>query len=238
MIVYIDIIMLFDFIINLVIMYAIEKCFTSKVCKIKILIPSVISSLFIPLSFFNYVFFKIFKLFGGIIIYFLSFEKSSIREKTIKISMFYLINLAFIGLLKTFDINQWYLLFISIIVLIIIIFIQNNKNYYIFLRTCKYNVIVKNGNNECYIEGFLDTGNRLTYKGIPIVIIDTKYKDKLGNFPKTISFTCGTVNNITYETGYKPTYFIIEVNKVRRVKKVIILFKNIDEECLLNSCLI
>ena len=92
--------MIYDFLINAIIMYSIEKCYKQKVKKISIIIPSVISSLFIPLFFINYIFLKIFRVCGGLIMYLFMSKRNTIKEKIIKATTYYLLNFAFIGILK------------------------------------------------------------------------------------------------------------------------------------------
>lgn len=160
------------------------------------------------------------------------------REKLIKIMSYYFTNLAFIGLLKTFTINNFYLLLVALIIFIFIFIIQNNKKYYIFLTTCKYNVIVKNKGHTLKLDGFLDTGNMASYKGIPICFINEKYKDILASNNKINKVLVKTMNGVSIEDCIIPEYFVIEVNKIKRVKKVMICFTYLEEDCLLNNLII
>lgn len=229
--------MIYDFLINAIIMYSIEKCYKQKVKKISIIIPSVISSLFIPLFFINYIFLKIFRVCGGLIMYLFMSKRNTIKEKIIKATTYYLLNFAFIGILKVFDIQKWFLLLFAILVLVLIFFIQNNKKYYIFNESCKYNVIVKNDKKIIELNGFLDTGNKAMYKGIPICFVNEKYKKSFGEFKKQILVNIDTISGSAILEGYIPSYFLIEIKGIKRAKKVILCFVNLEEECLVN-CLI
>ena len=238
MIIYMDLIMIYDFLINAIIMYSIEKCYKQKVKKISIIIPSVISSLFIPLFFINYIFLKIFRVCGGLIMYLFMSKRNTIKEKIIKATTYYLLNFAFIGILKVFDIQKWFLLLFAILVLVLIFFIQNNKKYYIFNESCKYNVIVKNDKKIIELNGFLDTGNKAMYKGIPICFVNEKYKKSFGEFKKQILVNIDTISGSAILEGYIPSYFLIEIKGIKRAKKVILCFVNLEEECLVNSLIL
>lgn len=230
--------MIYDFLINAIIMYSIEKCYKQKVKKISIIIPSVISSLFIPLFFINYIFLKIFRVCGGLIMYLFMSKRNTIKEKIIKATAYYLLNFAFIGILKVFDIQKWFLLLFAILVLVLIFFIQNNKKYYIFNESCKYNVIVKNDKKIIELNGFLDTGNKAMYKGIPICFVNEKYKKSFGEFKKQILVNIDTISGSAILEGYIPSYFLIEIKGIKRAKKVILCFVNLEEECLVNSLIL
>lgn len=230
--------MIYDFLINAIIMYSIEKCYKQKVKKISIIIPSVISSLFIPLFFINYIFLKIFRVCGGLIMYLFMSKRNTIKEKIIKATTYYLLNFAFIGILKVFDIQKWFLLLLAILVLVLIFFIQNNKKYYIFNESCKYNVIVKNDKKIIELNGFLDTGNKAMYKGIPICFVNEKYKKSFGEFKKQILVNIDTISGSAILEGYIPSYFLIEIKGIKRAKKVILCFVNLEEECLVNSLIL
>ncbi|MCI6014809.1 MAG: sigma-E processing peptidase SpoIIGA [Coprobacillus sp.] len=219
-------------------MYSIEKCYKQKVKKISIIIPSVISSLFIPLFFINYIFLKIFRVCGGLIMYLFMSKRNTIKEKIIKATTYYLLNFAFIGILKVFDIQKWFLLLFAILVLVLIFFIQNNKKYYIFNESCKYNVIVKNDKKIIELNGFLDTGNKAMYKGIPICFVNEKYKKSFGEFKKQILVNIDTISGSAILEGYIPSYFLIEIKGIKRAKKVILCFVNLEEECLVNSLIL
>ncbi|OLA07622.1 MAG: hypothetical protein BHW12_05960 [Coprobacillus sp. 28_7] len=238
MIIYMDLIMIYDFLINAIIMYSIEKCYKQKVKKISIIIPSIISSLFIPLFFINYIFLKIFRVCGGLIMYLFMSKRNTIKEKIIKATTYYLLNFAFIGILKVFDIQKWFLLLLAILVLVLIFFIQNNKKYYIFNESCKYNVIVKNDKKIIELNGFLDTGNKAMYKGIPICFVNEKYKKSFGEFKKQILVNIDTISGSAILEGYIPSYFLIEIKGIKRAKKVILCFVNLEEECLVNSLIL
>ena len=238
MIIYMDLIMIYDFLINVIIMYSIEKSYKQNVRKMSIIIPSIVSSLFIPLFFINYIFLKIYRICGGLIMYLFIFKENSIKEKIIKATTYYLLNFAFVGILKIFDIKKWFLLLFALLILVFIFFIQNNKKYYIFNESCKYNVIVKNDRQAIKLKGFLDTGNKAMYKGIPICFINEKYKECLGTFKKKVLVTVDTVNGETIIEGHIPLYFLIEINGIKRAKKVIICFVNLEEDCLVNSLLL
>lgn len=230
--------MIYDFLINAIIMYSIEKCYKQKVKKISIIIPSIISSLFIPLFFINYIFLKIFRVCGGLIMYLFMSKRNTIKEKIIKATTYYLLNFAFIGILKVFDIQKWFLLLFAILVLVLIFFIQNNKKYYIFNESCKYNVIVKNDKKIIELNGFLDTGNKAMYKGIPICFVNEKYKKSFGEFKKQILVNIDTISGSAILEGYIPSYFLIEIKGIKRAKKVILCFINLEEECLVNSLIL
>lgn len=165
-------------------------------------------------------------------------KRNTIKEKIIKATTYYLLNFAFIGILKVFDIQKWFLLLFAILVLVLIFFIQNNKKYYIFNESCKYNVIVKNDKKIIELNGFLDTGNKAMHKGIPICFVNEKYKKSFGEFKKQILVNIDTISGSAILEGYIPSYFLIEIKGIKRAKKVILCFVNLEEECLVNSLIL
>lgn len=233
--IYVDIVFIFNFAINFSFLFFIEKIFKDRISFKRIIIASLIGSSMIICYLFNYLVLTIFKISGGILICFIAFRNIQISKQIIKTSVFYLQNLSLVGLLESYKINTPIMLFFSVALILIIIFFENFKKYYIFIASHKYNVIIKS--KKIYrLQGFLDTGNMATSSlGVPIVFIsenielDKSAKDEV----ILIDSICGRKEFI----GHFCDDFYIKINRKWVRKKVFIVINKTEHECLLNNLL-
>lgn len=236
-IIYLDLIVLANTMINFIFLFFIQKIFSKKVNYINLFFTSLVGGLMIIPAFYSYLYLKIMKIIGGLLIGLIlsnTFEKT---QKVIKISLFYTLNFSFIGILMSFKISEWYILICAIIVILIIICLENYRKYHIFLKGCEYNVIIKSDNNVINIKGFLDTGNSSSYQGIPLVFINHKYKIDTNKLKKYL-INIETVNGVKIIEGFLYKDLVIEANHRKCYKDAIVVFSDISVDCLLNPMLL
>lgn len=236
MVVYIDLVFLFNFIINFILMFSIEKVFKDKIKYFRLFIASFIGSCIVVLSLFYKEVFKIFKFSLGILIMAIGTQKITFSKSIIKISMFYTENLALVGFLGTFEVNTCVWLIFATALILGLLFFEHFKKYYIFLLNAKYNVIVTQKNQIFKCGAFLDTGNSASNSyGVPIVFLDKKYQKDIFQEYQLVSIN--TVNGEKLEKAYKVDKFEIIVKRKKIEKEVLVVFTNLDKECLLNNML-
>lgn len=236
MIVYIDLIFLFNFMVNFIFLYVTEKIFKDDTKILRMIIASTVGGIIAILSCFNKYVFQIYKIMGGVFLIVLGIRKITFSKSIIKISMFYLENLALVGVLTTFKINNLLMLSFALGLILVLLFFEHFKNYYIFLSKNKYNVIVSKNNKKMKFEAILDTGNSATNKdGIPLVFISREFYND--SFDKYELVMVETMNCERLEKAYFVDEFIIIINSKKVKKEALIVFSDIDV-CLLNSMLL
>lgn len=235
MVIYIDLLFLFNFAINIIFLVAIEIIYKSKIKLWRIALGGLIGGLIVIVTLFDYNLYNLLKVTGGIIIGLVGLEKCSGKRNIIKYSSFYTLNFASVGLVGAFGINTHLLVFLALAVIIIVYFVESNKNLVIFTNRLKYNIIVNFDKTSLNLEGYLDTGNFSEYDNLPIIYIDEKY------YPKELveeAFSLvqvATVNNASFLRAYKPKKCVLVKNKEKIEVDVLVVFCNIDmHECLLN----
>lgn len=169
MIVYLDLVILATIIVNFAFIKTIYLIFHEKIKIFKLILGLILSVLslllfIMPLSIYNL------RYFIGIIIGLVSFNYDNLQNYIIKIALFYLLNMAFIGSLVVFNIHNILIMIIALLYTLILFIIENykktNKNIY-------YQVIINNKK----LNAILDTGNETYYKGVPVVFIKLNFKD-------------------------------------------------------------
>lgn len=236
-IIYLDLIILYDFFINFIFLFFIEKIYNEKIKIFHLLLVSFIGSILIIFAFYNAIYLKVMKIILGLLlIIFLCFsnEKSKI---IIKISLFYTLNFGFVGLLTAFKITKWYYLFCGIIVIFILLFFENYRKYHIFIKSNEYNVIMKNKRYTVNIKGLLDTGNMSSYLGYPVVYLNKKFYFLIEDKNKVV-LSIETVSGIKHIDGVIYKNFLFEVNKKKYYRDVVLVLSDINVDCLLNPMLL
>ena len=138
--------------------------------------------------------------------------------------MFYLLNISFIGTLVIFNINNTIMLYISLLFITILWIIENCKN--IIIKEKKFEFHVKLEKRT--LKGFFDTGNNVTYEGIPVVFIKEKYFTNSFKYKDQILIS--TINNtslVNIYSGpllqYKNRKHIVYYTFIKSLDKDIIL---------------
>ena len=235
MVVYLDLLFLFNCFINIIFLVVIDLIYKSKIKVCKIMLGGIIGGLIVVVALFDLILYHFMKIVGGIIIAYVGLERCKGKRKIIKYSSFYTLNLASVGLVEAFGVNNHMLVFLALAPIIVIYFIESNKNLVIFTNKLKYNIIVNFKNNVLKLEGYLDTGNFSEYNNLPIIYIDDKYYIKeLDKEPFSL-VQIATVNTISFLKAYRPSKCILYKNKEITEIDVLVVFCKIEmHECLLN----
>lgn len=233
MVVYLDLLFIFNFLINSIFLYVVELIYQERISMVRIILGGLVGGLLILGFMFDYYLYYLLKIGGGVLVGYIGFKGENVLKKIVKVASFYIINFASVGLISSFNIGEWYLFCASTFILILIFFIENNKKSHIFINQFKYNISVSFNNTRLKLEGYLDTGNFSKCDGLPIIYLSKKFQPKFTVY-KVIKIN--TVNGISLNSSYKPTSFIINVNKNKIEKEVLVVFTDLkDFDCLLNA---
>lgn len=232
MVIYLDILIMLNFIINYCFIKLIYILFNEKVSKIRIIISSIVSIILLLSFLFDYIIFNVIKIFGGLLLIFIAFKYTNRKRFVIMTCLYYILQFSFIGILSIFNIKGCsVLLFLLLICLLVLIYSKKNILY----NNKTYKIIIEFNERTIILDGFLDTGNMATYNEYPIVFIDKKY---FSNDLKIFNVsTIKTVNGHQIINCYKPKEFYVIDNNKKISKDVLISFSSFDNNisCLLNN---
>ena len=105
MVIYLDILIFLNFIINYCFMKLIYLVFNEKVNKIRLIMSSLVSVFLLLSFFFNSIIYNIVRVFGGLILIIIAFKYSNKKRFVIMLSLFYLLQFSFIGVLSIYNIK-------------------------------------------------------------------------------------------------------------------------------------
>ena len=239
MIIYIDILLILNFIYDFLILKVVSIVLKRNTNNIRIIISSLLGELSILLLIFNcnYLILIISKIILACIMNIITFKYRNIKYLLVNISYFYMISIilgGFIYFLHIKGIN--YIISMLLVPLILIVYII--QNYLRYNYNNYYNVVITyNNNHKINVVGYLDTGNNIVdpISLKPVIILNkSAYKEKYNNY---IYVNVKVLNNNTLIKCIKVKY--IEVNNVL-IKDVLVGI--IDDEikidgvdCLLNN---
>lgn len=226
MIVYIDLIIFSTILVNYLFIKTITIIYKEKINIIRTIISLIISCISLLLYLLPYRTYFIIRYFIGIIIGIIAFDNNNIKNKIIKIVIFYILNMAFIGTLVVFQIKNIIPMILSVIYIILLYIIQNYKELY--KKEYIYKITI---NNKIY-KGYMDTGNNSTYNNIPIIYMRNTYKTTKFRKIDVISIlTISSTNQIDIYEGEELIY------KKRKYKVYYSFTDNITFDVLLNNLL-
>lgn len=235
MVVYLDVLFLFNFLIGVLFLYVIEVAYQEKVSYKRILLGGIVSGFLVIGFLFDYFIYNLFKIVGGVIVAIIGLRSTSIIKTLIKITSFYILNFVCVGFVSSFHIIEWYFFLIVLGLIIIIYFIESNKKMHIFINALKYNVSVSFNHKKLKLEGYLDTGNFSKAGDIPIIYLSSKYLTNHFSSEQYRLVNINTINGVSLCKAYKPNSFIVYDRKKKLEKEVLIVFSNLhDFDCLLN----
>lgn len=234
MIIYLDIIIFLNFIVNYCFMKLIYMLFNEKISIIRLILSSVIAVLLLYCFFLDYLIFNLVKLFGGILLILISFKFTDYKRFIIMSSMYYILQFSFIGILQVFNIKGITCLVFLLLICLLILIYSKRRNIY---KEKTYKVIIDINKNHYELDGFVDTGNVASYLDKPIIFLDYKYYNK--NFKVYNTMLIKTVNDYNSINCYKPDKFCIIKNNKKIYKDVLVSFSDFNNEikCLLNYLL-
>lgn len=226
MIVYVDLIIFSTIIVNYLFIKTIAIIYNEKLNIIRTILALLISCISLLLYLLPYKTYFIIRYFIGILIGVIAFENNNIKNKIIKIVIFYILNMSFIGTLVVFKIKNIIPMILSVIYIIFLYIIQNYKDLY--KKEYIYKVSI---NNKIY-KGYMDTGNNSIYNNIPIIYMKNIYKTN--KFKKIDTITILTISS----TDLIDIYDGVELIYKKRKYKVYYSFTdNITFDVLLNNLL-
>ncbi len=234
MVVYLDALFLLDSFVHFIFTLFVEKLYGKQVKILRIIIIAIVSGLISVLALFSSFVFILVKIFGGFLLGLISFKSITKSQKVIKISLYYVMNFVLVGMLSSFKIDKWYLLLISLALVLIIISFEVFKKYDIFIKRSTYNILLLFDKYKIKVDGFLDTGNQLVVDGIPVIFLDYKY---LRDDNPTKVTIVKTVTGDKELMLYYPEKCFIYINNKVVSKDVYVCYTSIDKECLLNPFL-
>lgn len=205
MIIYIDLIIISTIFVNYLFIKTINIIFKEKTSFIRLIVSLLVSVLSLALYLLPYKTYFVIRYFIGIIIGIIAFKNNNPKSKIIKIIIFYILNMSFIGTLVVFKIKNIIPMILSVIYIILLYLIQNYKE--VFKNEYIYKVKI---NKKTY-KGYMDTGNTSTYKSIPIIYINKKYQTK--EFKKIASTYISTISSNISIDIYEGDYLIYNKKK-------------------------
>lgn len=175
MVVYIDLVILSTIVIDYIFLKLISIVWNEKI-KIHRLMLGLLLSVMMVLSFiFPLRSLMYFRYYIGLVTIFVVFNNKTCKDYIFKVIAYYMLNIIFIGIIVILNINNVMLLIIPLMLVVILWLIDNYKKYSINEISNIYYVKI---NNHIY-KGYIDTGNSIYYKGLPVVILNNKYNKNL-----------------------------------------------------------
>lgn len=225
MIVYWDLVLLTNLIVDYAFLKTLALLYHEKIVWYRLILSLLLGTLSIFLFILPIKYVYNLRYIIGIFMGMIAYNSSKPLKRFLMIISFYLINLVFIGSLVVFEVKNIFFLIVTLIYVMIITILEKiiNKN----LKT-KYEYDVKI--NAVSLRGLLDTGNNCFYYGKPIVFLKQELFDKNYTYlgKKEIK-TIGNRQLIEVYTGPKLTIEKIEYN-------VLYSFSNIEDyDVILNS---
>lgn len=243
MVIYIEQVLIDNFIINLFIILSLRAILKAKFKKINIVLASLLGSvvaLILPLFRFNLIINSLIKILLSLVMVIILKRFTKLKEYLLYYLTFLLLTFVFGGAClfilmsfdKSFKINNYstYSLPLGVIVVIIFfifIIIKNIfKNFYSRkkINNFVYKVVVENNDEKDEILGFLDSGNTLVDKltGKPITIVNFY---SLKNVLKQISITDIILNKETKINKYFNNVHIVETTSIGNNKNKILVLE-------------
>lgn len=210
MVVYVDLLIISTIVVNYIFIKLITLIFKEKINYIRLIISLILTVLMLLLFFLPYKVFFVIRYFMGIIIGIVAFGDKSIKNKIIKIAIYYMLNMAFIGTLVVFNIQSFMPFVISLIYIVALYIVQlyvvkiSDKNI--------YKVLI----DKDILKGYFDSGNNVSYNDIPVVFVNKKYFNDNYTYISTINIStvagksslllykgpCIIINNTKYNVMY------------------------------------
>lgn len=239
MVIYIDLLIIFNFIYDFLIIKVISIVLKRNTNNKKIILSSLMGELSILhlILNYNYIFLLVCKIILSSLMLVIAFNYKGIKYLLINLSYYYMLSIiigGFIYYLYSNGIN--YIIIILLVPLILLIYIIQNHFKYNYNNY--YDVVITyNNNHKIKVTAFLDTGNNIIdpISLRPVIILNKcMYKEKYKNF---IYVSVKVLNNTTLIKCIKPKYIEINNHKISNVLIGIVDEKiKIDGvDCLLNN---
>lgn len=175
MIVYLDLVLIATIITDYTILKTINQVWKEKIVIYRFIIALLFSVGNVLLFIFPFKHLMILRYFLGIIIVLIAYPFKSIKDIFIKIIIYYLLNIAFIGVIVIFKVNNFLMLGVSLLFVVVSWIIENYKGVVINENNNIYKIEIGN----TLLKAYLDTGNTAYFDGIPVIFINDKIKNSL-----------------------------------------------------------
>lgn len=175
MIVYLDLVLIATIITDYTILKTINQVWKEKIVIYRFIIALLFSVGNVLLFIFPFKHLMILRYFLGIIIVLIAYPFKSIKDTFIKIIIYYLLNIAFIGVIVIFKVNNFLMLGVSLLFVVVSWIIENYKGVVINENNNIYKIEIGN----TLLKAYLDTGNTAYFDGIPVIFINDKIKNSL-----------------------------------------------------------
>ncbi len=172
MIVYLDLVIISMIISDYAMLKTIALIFKEKINKLRFFFAIIFCVISLLLFIFPLKKMLLFRYFVGIVVVIIAYPFKNYKDLIIKIITFYLLNIAFIGTIIVFKIDNIYMLGIALLYVLVSKIIESYQNIIINENILTYKVKIENYK----LKGYLDTGNTTYYKGLPVVFIKDIYQ--------------------------------------------------------------
>lgn len=233
MVVYLDIIILTDFIMTFLSIAFISKLLKYKINYKMLFVSSLLSSLSFLCYLFSYIIYFICKLFFGVLITYIYSIDKPLKHRLIITAIYYLLYFTLIGILTSFNITNYLITIISFFITLLLIVIESRKKFIINQNINTYNLMIELNNLQFSITGYMDSGNDCVFKNLPIIFIDKKFFNN--DFVAVGNTIISTANGVLLHTVYKANKIILNKCEI----SAYLCFADLDtKECLLNILLL
>lgn len=227
MIIYWDLVILTNIIIDYAFLKTIAVIFNEKIKIVRLILGLLIGSFSLLLFLMPIKYLYNLRYIMGILMGMIVYKVNKPKKRFLMIISFYIINLVFIGSLVIFEVNSLFFLLITMFYVIIITMIEKILMKKIKKET-KYLVKI----NNQILKGLLDTGNNCYYLNKPVVFLDNKYYNDCFYF-----ISCLEINVINSKEIIK-IYSGPRISINNSIYEVYYSFSNIEEyDIILNNML-
>ena len=172
MVVYLDLVIGSTVLVNFAFLKSIATIFHEKIHHRRMFSAILLSVVSLFLFLVPAPFFYGFRYLIGLPIAWIAFPNTGLKQKIMKVVVFYLLNMAFIGTLVVFSIRNIWWMVVALCYIIVLWVLENYKIWGILENSTICTVYI----DKQVLKGFIDTGNQSYYFGIPVVYIKEKYR--------------------------------------------------------------
>lgn len=230
--IYLDLILILNFFLDFILLISIGIILKRKISIKLITISSFIGSLSILILFFNINSIELFiiKFMLSIIMIIISYPRKDIKYIFYNLAVFYIVSIFLGGVLYMLNIQFSYkhtgLIFFNneLSINFIILILSSPIIIYLYIKEQKiirnkynnyYKVTIYINDNEIVCTGYIDSGNTLTYKSKPVILIDKRKVIFLNEGYRVIPYK--VVNKIMMLKIYKCDKVIINNNVFKNI---------------------
>jgi stage II sporulation protein GA (sporulation sigma-E factor processing peptidase) len=222
MTIYIDVVIILNFIFDYFILRTVNLVLKRNISKRRLLLGALTGEISIILLLFNYniIILLIFKIIMAIFINIIVFKYQSIKYTLINVSYFYMVSVILGGFIYSLKLNNLnYLIILLLVPFILWLYHKQEnklkdqyKNYYLV------KIVFKN-NKELTINGYLDTGNNLIdpISNKPIIILDKRLTKGVISIRSPIYVPYNALNYHSVLKCLKPKYIKVNTHIINNV---------------------